>query len=636
MRRPVSIAHITALTLAILLLVFGWLWYMHDSQLRQLHAAVHASELASRKLQLCLDIVESARARTRLIGQIIFVDDPFEKDRLNQELDGEAGIFSRARQALTELPLSDHEQKLLERQGNHASVVLPAQRQLTDLVMNDPENTKNEATRLLYEVIFPGQGMIIDEILDLASFQKSIIDESTAHATSIQHNYENIQRLIYAAVLLAVTMLSVLLVQRTARVERQLKHARDDAEEAYRQLQTHHQNLELLVTERTAELEKTKDEAVQANQAKSEFLSRMSHELRTPMNAILGFAQLLELDELSVNQRDGVSEILSAGNHLLSLINEILDLAKIEAGKTTLSREAIDLNELIDECTVLTKPLLAARGINISTETTVEAAHVWADRVRTKQVLLNLLSNAVKYNRDHGQIVVRLAPGNTGMIRTTVRDTGMGISEDKIPFLFDAFNRLGAENTQVEGAGIGLTISKKLVEAMAGNITVTSTVGVGSEFAVELPISDTVAAAALEPARKLSPDRSHTDLASTVLYVEDNPANLRLVKGILTARPHITLITAHDPLLGLEFAQHHQPHLILLDINLPGIDGFEVLRRLRDNNTTAHIPILAVSANVMPKDVARGKAAGFADYITKPINVPEFLATVDRFLVREG
>lgn len=623
----------TALTLAIMLLAIGMLWHVHASQIGELNSAIQKSELASKKMQLGIAIIESARARTRLIGEIIYTSDPFEQDRLNLELDGEAANFARAREALLALPLNDYEKELLDRQGQHAGIILPAQRHVTSMVMDDPENTREEATRLLYAVIFPGQGDIIDEVLELASYQKSIIDEAAAQAAAIERTFARVQRLTYGGLLLLATLLSVLVVQRTRRVERQLQLSRDDAELAYQQLHEHHQNLEVIVKQRTAELEKSKDEAIHANNAKSEFLSRMSHELRTPMNAILGFAQLLELDLLSKNQRDSIDEILKAGKHLLHLINEVLDLARIESGKADMSIEPVDIKIVIDECLALTRPMMEQRDITLALQLDSPPLWIKGDRVRLKQVIINLLSNAVKYNRDHGNITVRTSPGMGNTLRLSIADTGRGIPSEKIPLLFDAFNRLGAENSEIEGTGIGLSISKKLMSMMGGDIFVVSTEGQGSEFSIELPLT-----AALPPSetaaagvQAIAIDNTEDDSA-VVLYVEDNPANLRLVKSILLARPQITLISAHEPMLGLEFARHHRPHLILLDINLPQIDGFEVLRRLRADQHTAHIPVLAISASAMPKDIERAQAAGFAEYLTKPIDVMEFLGKVDHYL----
>jgi len=405
---------------------------------------------------------------------------------------------------------------------------------------------------------------------------------------------------------------------------------RKHAEEALRQL---NQELEDRVEARTMELVDAKDEAERASRAKSEFLSRMSHELRTPMNAILGFGQLLERDIREEEQADNVQEILHAGRHLLELINEVLDLARIESGKFTVSQEPVALMPLIADCLAMIRPKVAARGIVI-----VEAGRdcgefVRADRVRLKQVLLNLLSNAVKYNREQGSLgIACVHEGDTLQIR--ISDSGEGLSAEQQARLFVAFERLDADKNAIEGTGIGLALSKRLTELMHGEIGVESTPGAGSTFWVRLPITDGHAEAAPEEQSTESKDRPVGSQQWDVLCIEDNPANMRLVERILAQREDIRLLTATVPSLGLELAVAHHPALILLDINLPDMDGYEVMRRLQENPATRDIPVVAISANAMPKDLARGKAAGFTEYLTKPLEVDRLLQVVDAVIGR--
>ncbi|MCB1954462.1 MAG: response regulator [Rhodocyclaceae bacterium] len=371
-------------------------------------------------------------------------------------------------------------------------------------------------------------------------------------------------------------------------------------------------------------------EAKEANAAKSDFLSRMSHELRTPMNAILGFVQLLELDpSLGEDQLDWVGEISRAGQHLLSLLDDILDLTRIESGRIHLSIEPVALQPLLVECRDLMSPIAERSHIQLALEATGDVL-LRADRVRLKQALLNLMSNAIKYNRPAGSVAVSMAGAGDGRVRISVTDTGPGIPEAKLGQLFEPFNRLGAEHSEVEGTGIGLCIVSTLCELMGGSVGVDSRVGEGSTFWIDLPTDDRVvevapaAVAGSKPAEAAPAEGLHT-----VLYIEDNPINLRLVERIFEMRSHIELISAHEPGLGLELAKLRVPELILLDINLPGMDGYEVLKRLRADPELAPIPVVALTASAMPGDIERGKRAGFNDYLTKPINVADLLALAD-------
>jgi signal transduction histidine kinase/CheY-like chemotaxis protein len=424
--------------------------------------------------------------------------------------------------------------------------------------------------------------------------------------------------------------------------------ARESQERARAQLEVMrlNQELEQRVHERTvqlelanAELEMAIEEARAANQAKSAFLSSMSHELRTPLNAILGFAQILASDNMPTTpeqKKEFSGHILKSGRHLLTLINEILDLAKVEAGAVTLTMEAVALGDILAECRGMIAPLAAGRGIDVRFPEQAPVL-VEADRTRLKQVLLNLLSNAVKYNRDGGAVVVDCESAVSGRLRLTVRDTGMGLSPEQVAALFQPFNRLGQESGPQEGTGIGLVVTRRLIELMGGEIGVNSSPGVGSVFWIELArAQENTGPFRAAPAAQAVPALPAGGAPHSVLYIEDNPANLRLVEEIVRFRPDLELLSAPDGPGGLALARARRPEVILMDLNLPGMSGFEVLDRLRADPLTAAIPVLALSANAMQHDVERGLAAGFARYITKPIDIDKFNEAIDGVLARRA
>ena len=380
--------------------------------------------------------------------------------------------------------------------------------------------------------------------------------------------------------------------------------------------------------------------ADKANRAKSDFLSSMSHELRTPLNAILGFAQLVEsgTPAPTPSQKRNIDQILKAGWYLLELINEILDLALIESGRLTLSAEPVLLAEVMTECRAMIEPQANKRGISMTFPQIDIPYVVQADRTRVKQVLINLLFNAIKYNKPNGAVTISCSLVGDDLIRISVTDTGVGLMPEQVAQLFQPFNRLGKENSAEEGTGIGLVVTKRLVELMGGSIGADSTVGVGSTFWIEFALShslklehhDTQYSARLKPSEPALPQGTPQH---TLLYVEDNPANLELVEQLIARRGDLRLLTAADGNLGVEFARAYLPEVILMDINLPGISGIEAMKILRADPATAHIPIIALSASAVPRDIERGLEAGFFNYITKPIKENEFMDALDVALV---
>ncbi|MDZ4811026.1 MAG: ATP-binding protein [Pseudomonadota bacterium] len=373
--------------------------------------------------------------------------------------------------------------------------------------------------------------------------------------------------------------------------------------------------------------------AEKANLAKSDFLSSMSHELRTPLSAILGFAQLIESGSPSPtpSQKRSVDQILQAGWYLLDLINEILDLALIESGKLSLSLEPMSLDRVMHECQAMVEPQAKKRGVTLTFPQFDKNIFVKADRTRVKQVLINLLSNAIKYNKVNGSVVVDYVKKSTGCIRIGVEDTGEGLAPGKLTQLFQPFNRLGQEANAEEGTGIGLVVCKRLIELMGGVIGVESTVGKGSTFWVELNLTDApqLDGSAAELKTLPQPGVLTDAQCRTVLYVEDNAANMMLVEDLIARRPDLRLLSARDGTRGIEIARASQPDVILMDINLPGISGIRAMNILSQDPMTAKIPIIAVSANAMPRDIEKGLQAGFFRYLTKPIKVTEFMDTLD-------
>ena len=377
-------------------------------------------------------------------------------------------------------------------------------------------------------------------------------------------------------------------------------------------------------------LREAKEEADRANHAKSDFLSRMSHELRTPLNSILGFGQLLDRQSPTERQRPRIRYILSAGRHLLNLINEVLDISRIEAGNLQLSLEPVCVEEAIGEALDLMRPLAADRAIGVSPPTSLDTAtYVLADRQRLKQVLLNLLSNAVKYTSRRGSVTVSFSSSDNGSMRILVRDTGAGIPVEKLARLFTPFDRLGAEQSTVEGTGLGLALCQRLVQAMQGTIGVNSTLGNGSTFWLELPQAKSPLQTLPVPRSSSVPEQAADEEARRILYIEDNFSNVTLVEQMLAERPALELMTAMQGRVGLELARKHAPDLILLDLHLPDMPGWQVLAQLKSDNATRDVPVVVISADATSPQIKRLLSAGARAYLTKPVDIAEFFRVVD-------
>ena len=435
--------------------------------------------------------------------------------------------------------------------------------------------------------------------------------------------------------------LDQVLQEKNASLERATAAAEKASRDAAQASQTAEQAT--LVAEKATQVaENASQVAEKASQANSAFLSSMSHELRTPLNAILGFAQMLEIGQPppTPQQKRDVDQILKAGWYLLELINEILDLATIESGKVMLSREPVGIADLLLECRAMIEQQAEKRSVSLHFPALERGSFVNADRTRFKQVLLNLLLNAIKYNRPNGSVVVECSLTSPDILRIGVRDTGFGMAPEQMAHLFQPFNRLGKETGVEEGTGIGLVVTKRLVELMGGKIGVESTVDVGSLFWVELHVSGAPkfaephhqAESPSQPLCALDPDAKNTTTLRTLLYVEDNPANLELVEQLIAMRSDLRLISATDGSVGIDFARDLQPDVILMDINLPGISGIEALQILQRDQRTKSIPVIALSANAMTRDIEHGLQLGFFHYLTKPIRVRDFMQSLDAAL----
>ena len=397
---------------------------------------------------------------------------------------------------------------------------------------------------------------------------------------------------------------------------------------------TARKNIETERKQVTVELQLAKAAAEKANVAKSEFLSGMSHELRTPLSAILGFAQLMETSTPAPGaaQQRSISQILKAGWYLLELINEILDLALVESGKLSLSLEPLALESIMHECQEMIETQAQERGINVLFPQDVIPYHINADRTRVKQILINFLSNAIKYNRADGAVEVSCNEVEPGRVQISVKDGGVGLSPNQLAQLFQPFNRLGQESGSIEGTGIGLVMAKRLTEMMGGTVGAESVEGQGSRFWVEFNLRDAPSVGQQAHVPVVRTDSRTATGQHTLLYIEDNPANLMLVKDLITRRPDITLTSATDGIAGVEMALASVPDVILMDINLPGINGIRALEILAADARTSNIPIVALSANAMRRDIEKGLQAGFFRYLTKPIKVNEFMKTMDEVM----
>jgi signal transduction histidine kinase/ActR/RegA family two-component response regulator len=613
-----NVIALVAIAFVFFIAVLVFLYFNNSRYLDDFKVLLNENENSSHKMQLFSEFAELARGRTRNTIQILESDDVFEQDELNQQLEGFAGKFAIVREQLDEMPFIAEDKKLYDAVFKVVQRILPRQRRAVELLMH--EGDREEARRLIYESVLPGQQEIIDIFHELIKRERQHITDNSDQINRSMLEVNQHNNLLFSFILVLFTGLSGFIIYRISRIQRQVGKA--------------YESLEETVQERTQDLKLARDAALTASKSKSEFLSSMSHELRTPLNAIIGFSQLLEMEEMDPIQKDSVSEIHKAGKHLLDLINEVLDLARIEAGRMAADMQEVELGAVLSEVHSLAVPIAARYGVSLGVVENADYT-ILADYKRLKQVFLNLISNAIKYNCENGSVSVYTE--NLGdKVRICIKDTGKGIAPEQREGLFEPFNRLGAEGSEIEGSGIGMMVTSQLVELMNGNIDFSSTVGEGSifwvDFAVVMSSESQVAGSDAETGFPAVTDEMEGKDGVRVLYIEDNMANLKFMERLLASQTDYRLLQAITPQAGLEVALSTAPDIILMDINMPEMNGYEVLEQLKATEKTAKIPVFAVTASAMPENISKGLNAGFDDYLTKPVDINKLMASMEKAL----
>ncbi|NOR42278.1 MAG: response regulator [Gammaproteobacteria bacterium] len=546
------------------------------------------------KRNLLTTMYNASQERSVILLKMHIEVDPFNMDDMKMQMGVQAGIFIQARQKLITLSLSKKEKEILEKQKAAAMKNAPLQDYVAQLFL---DGKSSEATELLIKRAIPDQHAMRDLINEtIEEFDK----DSEQLIEDIRKNFQDnnsISLLLGALLVFASIAIIFIVMTRLSRQEEKI-------------------------------IKNALKQAKRANKAKSEFLSRMSHELRTPLHAIIAFSDLILYEkDLKPKLEKHIQHINTAGSHLLTLIDEVLDLAKIESGKLTVLVEPVKLQAVLEECYSLIKPIALNAGIRLSFDTQVDYI-VNADHTSLKQALLNLLSNAVKYNRQQGSVTVSYEFKNDKRLRINVIDTGKGISAKQQKQLFMPFERMDAGFGDVKGTGIGLTIAQQLIEMMGGAVGVKSTKGEGSNFWIELVLNDEQKAALPELAPTRHTDR-HEQQSKRIVYVEDEPINAHLMSEIIKKLTNHHLVIAKTGSEGLKLILEELPDLVLLDIGLPDMDGYKILEQMRAHPQAKKIPAIAVTARAMMDDVERGERAGFDDYIVKPVMAAELLKSIE-------